>query len=446
MIKDTKIILFHQKLSKTPLKNRYYPWHCSNSAPHGHYVGVFVFTITIKNRLSLRMLFSEIIGLAHIKSHLTTSADRGRIPHAQLFVGANGSGTLPAAIAYAQYVLCKNINNENTGGIASCNIKFNHLAHPDLHFAYPVATNDKVKKHPVSDHFAEEWRSFVKNTPYGSLFDWHMLLGIEKKQGQIGVDEAMDIVKKLSLKSYEGGYKVMIIWMADKMNTAASNKLLKLIEEPPDKTIFILITEDEEQIIQTIRSRCQVLHFPALGEQVIKDAIQKASGLSDADALKLAHRANGDYNKALHLLHHDGGDDQFEEWFVQWVRTAFKAKGNKAAVNDLITWSESIAGSGRETQKKFLSYCLDFFRQAMLLNYGVKDLVFLEPTSGGFQLENFAPFVEGSNILDISEELQKAIYHIERNGNAKIILTDLSIKLTRLLHKKPGYVNHKKTV
>ncbi|WP_299434185.1 DNA polymerase III subunit delta' [uncultured Aquimarina sp.] len=382
------------------------------------------------------MLFSEILGLAHIKSYLTTSVERGRIPHAQLFVGPSGSGTLPMAIAYAQYILCQNKDGENNGGINSCNIKFDHLAHPDLHFAYPVATNDKVKKHPTANHFAEEWRTFVKNTPYGSIFDWYLLLGIEKKQGQIGVDEALEVVKKLSLKSYEGGYKVMLIWIADKMNIAASNKLLKLIEEPPEKTVFILITEDEEQLIQTIRSRCQVVHFPPLGEQVIKDAIKESENLSDAEALKIAHQANGNYNKALHLLHHDGGDEQFEDWFIQWVRTAFRAKGNKSAINDLINWSESIAGSGRETQKKFLKYCLDFFRQALLVNYGAEDLVFLEPKTDGFKLKNFAPFIHGANIMDISNELQDAIYHIERNGNAKIILTDLSIKLTRLLHKK----------
>ncbi|WP_299244452.1 DNA polymerase III subunit delta' [uncultured Aquimarina sp.] len=382
------------------------------------------------------MLFSEILGLTHIKSYLTTSVERGRIPHAQLFVGPNGSGTLPMAIAYAQYILCQNKDGENTGGVQSCNLKFDHLAHPDLHFAYPVATNDKVKKHPTANHFAEEWRTFINENPYGSIFDWYLLLGIEKKQGQIGVDEALDVVKKLSLKSYEGGYKVMLIWMANKMNIAASNKLLKLIEEPPEKTVFILIAEDEEQLIQTIRSRCQVLHFPPLGEQVIKDAIKASENISDTEALKIAHQANGDYSKALHLLHHDGGDDQFEDWFIQWVRTAFRAKGNKSAVNDLINWSESIAGSGRETQKKFLNYCLDFFRQALLLNYGADDLVFLEPQTNGFKLQNFAPFIHGANIMDISNELQDAIYHIERNGNAKIILTDLSIKLTRLLHKK----------
>ena len=216
------------------------------------------------------MLFSEVLGQEHIKNHLTQSVENGRVPHAQLFVGAEGCGTLPMAIAYAQYLLCGNTNGENTSGNEACNLKFNNISHPDLHFAFPVTTSEKAKSHPVSSHYLEEWRQLIKEQPYGNLFDWYKLLGVDNKQGQSGVDEAQDIVKALALKSYEGGYKVMLIWMADKMNTACANKLLKLIEEPPNKTVFILITEDEEQIINTIRSRCQVLHFPPLAENVIK--------------------------------------------------------------------------------------------------------------------------------------------------------------------------------
>jgi len=382
------------------------------------------------------MLFTEVIGQEHIKNHLTTSAYNGRISHAQLFVGSEGCGALPMAIAYAQYILCKNLNGENTGGNDACNLKFKNYSHPDLHFAFPVAANDKVKKHPVSSHFLEEWRELLKEQPYGNLFDWYKKLGIENKQGQIGVDEAQDIVKSLALKSYEGGYKVMIIWMAEKMNTSAANKLLKLIEEPPEKTIFILIAEDEEQIINTILSRCQVLHFPPLAELDIKNALLQQFDIAEADATKIAHQANGNYNKACDLVYHDSEDIQFEEWFVYWIRSAFKAKGNKAAIHDLISWSETIAKTGRETQKQFLHFCMDYFRQALLLNYNAQELVFVEPKSESFKLEKFAPFVHGNNIMDISNELQDAIYHIERNGNAKIILTDLSIKLTRLLHKK----------
>lgn len=381
------------------------------------------------------MLFSEILGQEHIKNHLTKSAAHGRVPHAQLFIGPEGSGTLPMAIAYAQYLLCNNSDGENINGNETCNLKFKNLSHPDLHFAFPVASNDKIKSHPVSNHFMEEWRQLIERQPYGNLFDWYRILGIDNKQGQIGVDEAQDIVKSLSLKSYEGGYKVMLIWMAEKMNTSASNKLLKLIEEPPNQTVFILISEDEEQIINTIKSRCQLLHFPPLAEDVIKNALIKNYQIPEADAIKIAHQANGNYNKACDLVYSDSEDTQFEDWFVFWIRSAFKAKGNKSAIHDLISWSETIAKTGRETQKQFLNFCLAFFRQALLLNYKVEDLVFIEPKTT-FKLENFAPFVHGNNIMEISNELQDAIYHIERNGNSKIILTDLSIKLTRLLHKK----------
>jgi DNA polymerase-3 subunit delta' len=288
----------------------------------------------------------------------------------------------------------------------------------------------------VSNFYLQEWRQLLDQQPYGNLFDWYKLLGVDNKQGQIGVEEALEIVKSLSLKSYEGGYKVMLIWMAEKMNTSAANKLLKLIEEPPEKTIFILIAEDEEQIINTIRSRCQVLHFPPLAEDAISEALVKNYHIETAVATKIAHQANGNYNKACDLIYQDSEDIQFEKWFILWVRSAFKAKGNKSAIHDLISWSEEIAKTGRETQKKFLNFCLNYFRQALLLNYKASELVYLEPKSENFKLENFAPYVHDCNILEIADELQDAIYHIERNGNPKIILTDLSIKLTRLLHKK----------
>ena len=382
------------------------------------------------------MQFSNILGQEHLKNHLTQSADNGRIPHAQLFVGPEGSGTLPMAIAYAQYILCGNRNSENKDGNDSCNLKFKNLSHPDLHFAFPVATTDKIKKNPVSNHFMEEWRQLIKEQPYGNLFDWYRILGIENKQGQMGVDEALNIVKALSLKSYEGGYKIMLIWMAERMNASASNKLLKLIEEPPAKTVFILIAEDAGQIINTIRSRCQILNFPPLSEKVITEALQRNYQLDESTAIKIALQSNGNYNKACDLVYNDSEDIQFEEWFVFWIRSAFKAKGNKTAIHDLISWSEQVAKTGRETQKQFLQFCLDFFRQALLMNYNADALVFMEPKTKNFKLENFAPFVHEGNIMDISQELQDAIYHIERNGNSKIILTDLSIKLTRLLHKK----------
>ena len=382
------------------------------------------------------MQFSEILGQEHIKSHLTKSADLGRIPHAQLFVGPEGSGTLPMAIAYAQYIICSNQNAVNAGSNEACNIKFQKTSHPDLHFIYPTVSTEDVKTKPKSIDFITEWRQFLEHNPYGSLFDWYQMLGVKNKQGEIRVDDAQEILKSLALKSYEGGYKIMIIWMADKLNIAASNKLLKLLEEPTDRTVFILISENEEDIIQTIRSRCQVLHFNGLNETVIAEALVSRENMESKEALKIAHQAQGNYNKALQLLQPDSESVFFEKWFVDWVRAAFRAKGNAAAIQDLIQWSEQIAGLGRETQKKFLHFCIDMFRQALLLNYQTESLVYMEPKVEKFKLENFAPFVNGNNINAIFKELSDAMYHIERNGNAKIILTDLSIKLTRLIHKK----------
>ena len=377
------------------------------------------------------MKFSEVLGQEYLKNHLVKSTDNGRISHAQLFVGKEGSGVLPMAIAYAQYILCHNSNDKEASAL-----KCSKLMHPDLHFAFPVANNDTVKSHPVSKLFLEDWRQFIASNPYANLFEWLQFIGIENKQGQIGVDEAEEIVKALKLKSYEGGHKIMIIWMAEKMNTSAANKLLKLLEEPPEKTVFLLVTEDEEQIITTIKSRCQVLHFPLLSEADIIKGLVEREGTDHPIAAQIAQQADGNFNKALHLLHNDNSDEQFEQWFIIWVRAAFKAKGNATVIKELIDWSENIAKAGRETQKRFLHYCLQFFRQALLLNYNADDLVFLQPKTPNFDLEKFAPFVHSKNILDINNELNDAIYHIERNGNAKIILLDLSIKLTRLLHTK----------
>ena len=382
------------------------------------------------------MLFSQILGQEHLKNHLTKSASSGRIPHAQLFVGPEGCGTLAMAIAYAQSILCDNTDGENTNGNESCNLKFKSISHPDLHFIFPTVTTEDVKTKPKSVDFMADWRQFVAENPYGGLFDWYKILGVQNKQGEIRVDDAQEILKLLSLKSYEGGHKIVIVWMAEKMNVTASNKLLKLLEEPPEKTVFILIAENEEDIIQTILSRCQVLRFGGLSEKVIADSLILKENIEASLADKIAHQSQGNYNKALLLLDEESEELPFEEWFVSWVRAAFRAKGNAEAIQDLILWSEQIAGLGRETQKKFLNFCIDMFRQALMLNYETKKLVYMETKVPKFQLENFAPFVNGNNINDIFKELSDAMYHIERNGNAKIILTDLSIKLTRLIHKK----------
>lgn len=373
------------------------------------------------------MTFEAIIGQSFLTTHLKQGIDSGRIPHAQLFVGKQGVGALPMAIAYADYLM-----THQDGGLNN----INPLTHPNIHYVYPVTTSDKVKSKPISTNYLTEWRSFIETNPYGSIHDWYDVVGVGNKQGAIGVEEANDMVSKMSLKAFNGGYKVMIVWMAEKMSTGCANKLLKLIEEPADKTVIILVTEDEEQLINTIRSRCQTVHLNLLSEDAIKNTLTSTHNVEAGLAQNIAHQSEGSYRRALDLLGQEPVDLQFETWFIAWVRTAFQAKTNKQSINHLMAWSDEISKAGREIQKQFLDYSLRFFRQALLYNYGAKDLVFMVLNDKSFKFENFAPFIDASNITEISKEIELANYHIERNANAKIVLTDLSIKLTRLLHLK----------
>ena len=373
------------------------------------------------------MTFEAIIGQSFLTTHLKQGIDSGRIPHAQLFVGKQGVGALPMAIAYADYLM-----THQDGGLNN----MNPLTHPNIHYVYPVTTSDKVKSKPISTNYLTEWRSFIETNPYGSIHDWYDVVGVGNKQGAIGVEEANDMVSKMSLKAFNGGYKVMIVWMAEKMSTGCANKLLKLIEEPADKTVIILVTEDEEQLINTIRSRCQTVHLNLLSEDAIKNSLISTHNIEAGLAQNIAHQSEGSYRRALDLLGQEPVDLQFETWFIAWVRTAFQAKTNKQSINHLMAWSDEISKAGREIQKQFLDYSLRFFRQALLYNYAAKDLVFIVLNDKSFKLENFAPFIDASNITEISKEIELANYHIERNANAKIVLTDLSIKLTRLLHLK----------
>ena len=374
------------------------------------------------------MNFKDILGYDTIKGYLQASVAAGRIPHAQLFVAGEGQGGLPMAIAYATLIL----SDGNPRAEAQCA----QLAHPDLHFAFPTATNDKVKKDPVSALFMDEWRTFVKEQPYGSLFDWFVLLGIEKKQANIGVNEAKEITNKLALKSFEGGYKVMIVWMAEKMNTEAANKLLKLLEEPAEKTLFLLVVEDENALLDTIKSRCQILRFPPLSENAIRKGLEQR-GLTEAEATKIAVRAQSNFNKALQLMSNKENEEAiFERWFIAWVRSAYRARGNKTAIQGLLQWSEEVNTVGREMQKQFLQYCAEVFRQAFLLNYTASSLVYMQFNDSSFELRKFAPFIHGANIEAIHRLIEEAMLHVERNGNGKVIFTDLAIRLTRLLHAK----------
>jgi len=375
------------------------------------------------------MLFRDIIGHTFIKKELQRNLTLGRIPHCQLICGPEGSGALPLAIAYARQVICNELDQK----AEFCNLKISELKHPDLHFVYPVASNQDVKSKAISSSFITNWREFLSLNPYGNLFEWYMSIGIENKQGKIGKDEAENLIKKMSLKSYEGGWKAVIIWMAEKMNPSATNKLLKLIEEPPEKTLFIFVAEDELLLMDTLVSRCQRINLNKIPNDLIKKALID-KGFSNELANKASLESNGSYNKAFSFAKGKESDSVFEKWFQSWVRSAFKVKKNKEAVLELVDWSKTVSKSGRETQKKFIAYSLEIFRQALLSNYGISELTFYSPSTD-FNFDSFSKFIGGANVEEISLELENAYIQIQSNGNPNMIFTDLSLKLTRLIHK-----------
>ena len=375
------------------------------------------------------MRFDQIYGHESQIKALRESISLGRVPHAQLFTGPEGVGMLAIAIAFMRAVFCQEPNADKS----SCDLKFDRLTHPDLHFIFPVAANTKVKTRPTSDHFLQDWRLFVENSRFGTLFDWYQQLEIENKQGQIGVLDSEEITKKLSLTAYEGGWKGVVVWQADKLNLAAANKLLKLVEEPPEKTLLIFISNHEDQVLETLRSRCQGVRFSLLPENAISKALI-SYGTAREVAESVSSQANGQLSRALHLMRVEGAP--FEDWFVSWVRTAFKAKRNKGSVVELLNWSQQIAGVGRETQKQFLLFSIDLFRQALLIKYGVSELTSYRP-KGNFEFSRFSNYVHNGNIHLIISELESAYLHVERNGSAKMIFSDLSLKLTKHIHTPP---------
>ena len=304
------------------------------------------------------MTFKDIIGQDHLKSFLQKNIQSGRIPHAQLFVGKDGLGTLPLAIAYAAFI----IQNENPEQ------KVNPLENPDIHFFFPVVKKEKSSSTFISKDYIQEWREFVKKNPYGSLNDWYSFIGAGNKQGVIAVDEALAIIKTLAMKSFRGGNKILIIWHAEKMTTACANKLLKWFEEPNQKTSIILITEQEDSLLKTIQSRCQSIHMHPLSESQITNALIEHKNIDEASAKRAAHRADGNLDNAYKIISLEENTREFEAYFIEWVRTAFQAKSNKNSINKLMAWSVSMAKLGREKEKQFLSYSLNFFRQALMVN------------------------------------------------------------------------------
>jgi DNA polymerase III subunit delta' len=373
------------------------------------------------------MLFSDIIGQEEVKKRLVNTVKENRVSHAQLFLGPEGSGNLAMALAYAQYLSCTaRTDSDSCNNCPSC-FKHNKLVHPDLHMAYPVTLSKDVR---ISANVAAEWREAVLQNPYLNLNDWFSSLDAENKQPVIGVEESADILKRLSLTTYEAEYKIMLIWMVEKMNQQAANKLLKILEEPPEKTLFLLVCENDEQLLKTIVSRTQLVKMKKLNDQVLAHALQQKNSVPADHALKVAHLSDGNYNTALKLLGENDPEASLMQPFRNWMLNCLNF--NPAPI---ISWSDEMSKAGREAQKIFLSYALHIARECMMMNYADPSLVRLQGEEYDF-VKKFARFIHSGNCDRFSEEISKARNHIERNANPKILFLDLSFKMNELLNIK----------
>lgn len=370
------------------------------------------------------MNWENIAGQENLKKLLRESIAENRVSHAQLFVGKEGYGTLPMVLAYAKEILSK--ENEHAAS------KVEHLNHLDLHFSFPVFTDNK---NSLSKNKFEEFREMILASPYASYDDWTAFLESENKQLFISADEIDDQNQKFSLKSFEGGTKILIVWRADKMNIAASNKFLKFLEEPPAKTIILLTAESTNDILPTILSRTQVVEIPRILDEDIEVYLKKNFSVTEEKTREIVHEAQGNLNEAVKLLNSGDKSNEFEKLFVQWVRDAFMVKKKPEYLRSIIVWAREIAGWNREKQKNFLNYCSEIFRLALLQNYQSENLVYKKIDANGFNWNGFSKFISGANIESILEEINAADLHLTRNGNPKIVWTDLGIKLSRYIHK-----------
>lgn len=374
------------------------------------------------------MKWDEIIGQHNLKKQLQNSIKEDRISHAQLYIGKPGYGVLPLALAYASEVICKQSEK--------CLLQINQLQHPDLHLSFPTINNSTEKKEAISSDYIKQFREFIIEDTYRDINQWYAYINEDKKQGIISVKEIENIIDNLNLKSFEGGYKVQIVWMVETMRVEAANKLLKILEEPPAKTLFILIAEDDKKILPTILSRCQKITVNALENNEISDHLQNRFSLDKETADILAKRAEGDWDVACKIIKNNTLQEEFEKYFIRWNRAAVMAPKKPQFLREIVDWSLEISAWGREKQKNFLQFCAETFRQALLQNYESSSLVNNPLTYENFKWDNFSHFVHGKNIEDILEEINNAFFHIERNGSAKIIFLDMGIKLTRFLARK----------
>lgn len=375
------------------------------------------------------MQFKDIIGQPDVKKNLIQSVRENRIAHAQLFLGPEGSGCLPLAVAYAQYISCLNRSDNDSCGICPSCHKYGKLIHPDLHFVYPVNTSKKITKEPVCDDYIKEWREYLHQNPYMREAQWYEFIDIENKQGFIGRDESKQILKKLNLKSFESDYKIMIIWLPEKMNQVAANSLLKMLEEPPENTIFIMVSESTREIIPTILSRVQLVKIPKIRNEELKNALIDKFQLTNERTENLVHLSNGNYQKALDLINTNEETAYFLDNFKIMARASYSGK-----IHSMLAFVDEISQIGREQQKRFLDYALKIVRENFISNFKHEEMVYMSDEERKFS-EGFHPFINNKNADKIYHLLNDALRDIEANGYDKIILFDMELKLNKLLKK-----------
>jgi len=368
--------------------------------------------------------FSDVVGHTALKQQLAREVDHDKISHAQLFLGDAGHGPLPLALSFIQYLFCENKQDaDSCGECASCR-KVSSCQHPDVHFSFP--TIQAISK--TSDGLIGDWREQLNEQPYFDLNTWIKRIDVKERKPIISKDESQEIIKKLALRSYEGGYKVMVVWKAEEMNQSCANKLLKILEEPPSKTLFILLAESHEMMLQTILSRTQMVQVPRISQDDLSTFLRTKNVNSQmADAI--ASRSGGNLLESLESIGSNPEKDENRELFMKLMRVCYKKN-----VIDMIAWSEEMADQSKEYQKEFLKYGLHMFRQSMLKNYTEDTLTNVTDQEDGF-LNNFARFITGNNIFDFMEMFDKAHYHIERNAHGKILFTNLCFQVMRFIHK-----------
>ena len=372
------------------------------------------------------MYFKDIIGQDEVVALLRAAVAEGRIPHAQLICGGEGVGKLVLAIAYARYLCCTHRNGEDACGECPSCKKFDKLVHPDLHFTFPVYKKDP-NRGPLSDDFIDKWRQAVAENPYMKLNQWMDHIGTENQQGLIYTSQGDEVIRKLTLKSSEGGYKVMIVWMAEKMNAECSNKLLKMIEEPPAQTIFLLVAENPDLLLPTIQSRVQRLTLRPIEEDVMARALCERFGLVDADARQVAHASAGNWLQAMETIHLGSRAKEYIELFMTLMRKSYARD-----LKGMRQWADSVAGMGREPQKNFLIYCQRMIRESFICNFHRPEINYMNMEEANFT-SRFAPFVNEKNIFGIMDELSEAQRHIEQNVSGKMVFFDLALKMIMLL-------------